>query len=184
MLSGDNTGDSQVHDVCSEHTEDLSTNNDSLFLTRSVSNVDCAKAKGIIPDASNFFQERLQLLLEFEIAARDANIGYSYDGEVVGSRDVASISGGTFINDKNLNVMRLLINNRNKNLLKSKGLEYKCYIDGHQIKQQKLLGLCDDDIPFGSSCCMMQHIEDLKSWPCKWSFNMMGKSFAQDEYPS
>eukprot|EP00957_Ditylum_brightwellii_P124913 9522711-Ditylum_brightwellii.AAC.1 len=32
MLSGDNTGDSQVHDICGEHTEDLSINNDSPFL--------------------------------------------------------------------------------------------------------------------------------------------------------
>eukprot|EP00957_Ditylum_brightwellii_P167775 12771904-Ditylum_brightwellii.AAC.1 len=100
MLSGDNTGDSQVHNICGEHTEDLSTNNDYPFLARSLSNADHTKAKGIISDAKNFFQEKLHLLLESEIAARDTNIGYSYDGEVVGSRAAASLSGYTFMNDE------------------------------------------------------------------------------------
>jgi len=197
---GIESGATEISIPQSVPTDDLSIYSMSPLLLRLVSAAGQAKAHGIISDAKSFLETNL---VQSDLARRDAELGYSYDGNAVGSIDLASLSGSAFINDGIVNVLRTMINNRNARLASEGRLDHRCYVvsaffaekliglkvdslsvnDSSRKRRPRILGLLDTSIPFSSSTRQSERIE-LRSWPRKWANNGLGKTFRRDERPS
>mmetsp|Transcript_6667 Transcript_6667/g.14579 ORF Transcript_6667/g.14579 Transcript_6667/m.14579 type:complete len:1179 (+) Transcript_6667:780-4316(+) len=132
------------------------------FLLQPIADEDAESAIAAFASA-HAFREARPRPSDAALVARDADLGYSYQGLAVGTRALASLHGTEFINDEVAECLRLNLNTRAAELANSGDLDYKCCCissffaaqlvglsvpPSQTTRRARTLGFADNEVPF------------------------------------